>query len=94
MKQQGMTIKELLDAFSSQKHLKDKLLDKRIENTWKNLYKGIADYTTKVQFKNGTLNVWLSSAPLRHELNFNKSKIIAQLNASLKEELIIQLELR
>ncbi|MBK9728319.1 MAG: DUF721 domain-containing protein [Saprospiraceae bacterium] len=84
----------MLKVFSSQKHLKDKLLDKKIEGVWKNLYEGIAHYTTRIQFKSGVLYVWLSSSPLRHELSFNKAKIINQVNTALKEELIKQLELR
>lgn len=94
MKHQEFSLQEILKDFSSQKHLKDKLLDKKLEELWKKLYENMAIYTTKVQFKKGKLSVWVSSAPLRQELMYNKEKIIQQLNKTLNEELINLVEFR
>ncbi len=94
MKHREFSLQDILKDFTAQKHLKDKLLDKKLEELWKNLYHNMAMYTTKVQLKKGVLSVWISSAPLRQELMYNKEKIIQQLNKELKEELIRQIEFR
>ncbi|MGB5024473.1 MAG: DciA family protein [Saprospiraceae bacterium] len=94
MRDHESKLKDLLKNFSEQGHLKVKLLNKRIEIIWKERYKSIAVYTTKVQFKDGQLAVWVSSAPLRYELNLKKVQIILQLNEALKENLIVRLDIR
>jgi hypothetical protein len=94
MKHREISLQELLKDFTAQKHLKDKLLDKKLEELWKNLYHNMAKYTSKVQFKKGCLLVWISSAPLRQELMYKKDVIIKQLNEELKEALIVQIEFR
>jgi hypothetical protein len=94
MKHDELSLEQLLKDFSSQRHLKDKLLDKKLEELWKGHYQNIASYTGKVQFKNGILIVWITSAPLKQELNFHREKMIKQVNELLKQELIQQLEFR
>jgi hypothetical protein len=94
MKQHESSLQDVLKEFREQKHLKDKLLDKKLEELWKQLYKNMAAYTTKLQLRKKSLTVWVSSAPLRQELMYNKVKIIQQLNKALGEELIDQIEFR
>ncbi len=94
MRDHETKIKDLLKQFSDQNHLKGKLLNKKIEAIWVDRYKAIARYTTKYQLKDGLLIVWISSAPLRYELNLKKDQIIQQLNEALKENLITRLEIK
>ena len=64
-------------------------------NAWENLMgNGVNKYTTRVELKEDTLYVSLSSSVLREELSLGKSKIIAMLNEELGRELIKNLVLR
>ena len=64
-------------------------------NAWENLMgNGVNKYTTRVELKEDTLYVSLSSSVLREELSLGKSKIIAMLNEELGRELIKDLVLR
>ena len=64
-------------------------------NAWEGLMgNGVNTYTTKVELKENTLYVSLSSSVLREELSLGKSKIIAMLNDELGRELIKNLVLR
>jgi hypothetical protein len=65
------------------------------KDAWKkHMGKGVNNYTTSVDLRNGTLFVSLSSSVLREELSLGKSKIIALLNEELGRELIKKLVLR
>ena len=41
-----------------------------------------------MKFINGNLYVKLKSAPLKNELNYNKEKLINEINKELKEKLV------
>jgi antitoxin component YwqK of YwqJK toxin-antitoxin module len=94
MKEGELKLQEILEKFRSQKHLKDKLLDRKLEDLWNHLYSNLSKYTSKVQFRNGKLSVWIESSALKQELNYNKEKIIKQLNEKLDLQLIINIEFR
>jgi hypothetical protein len=55
---------------------------------------GVNNYTTRVELRNDTLYVSLSSSVLREELSLGKTEIIAMLNKELGHELIKNLVLR
>jgi hypothetical protein len=62
---------------------------------WKNLMgNGVSAYTRNVVLKGSTLYVELTSAVLREELSFGKSKIISMLNAELGREVVKEVVLR
>lgn len=94
MGERELSLEEILRNFRGQKHVKDKLLDKELEDIWKKKYSNMAMYTGKLQFRKGKLLVWISSSPLKQELSYNKEKIISQLNEMLKENLIQEIEFR
>ncbi|HEX5625138.1 MAG TPA: DUF721 domain-containing protein [Saprospiraceae bacterium] len=94
MKEQDYSLQELLKAFADQKHLRDKYLNKKLEITWKSLYPAMAQFSSRFQYKNGILTVWISSSALKHELNFTKAKMLGQINEALGEALVSQLEFR
>jgi hypothetical protein len=47
-------------------------------------------YTRNIYFKDGTLNVSISSAPLRSELRLNKEKFLAKINRILGEDSVVK----
>ena len=55
---------------------------------------GVANYTTDINLKNGTLYVKLKSSVLREELSYGKEKIVKLLNEKLKKNLIKKIVLR
>ncbi len=94
MKGNEHTLKELLQHFAGQKNVKEKLLNKKLEDAWNALYPQLMTYTSKIQYKEGLLTVRLTSATLRQELSYHKLKMIDKLNESLGEQLINAIELK
>ncbi len=65
------------------------LLEQRIVDAWPSLMgKMIAQYTRKVEFKNGVLFVYLSSAPLRQELFLARFELVKKLNEYIGAEIV------
>lgn len=68
---------------------------KRIEDAWRSeMGDMINGYTKRFYFKNGRLEVTLSSAPLRFELNMSKQKVIDILNEKLGDTSIKEIVLK
>lgn len=63
-----------------------------VRDAWKSVMgTGVNNYTTEILLKRTTLYVVLSSAVLRDELSYGKSKIIIMLNEELKRDLITEI---
>ena len=61
----------------------------RITKDWPELVgKPIANRTSKIRMNNGKITVYLTSAPLKHELNMSKTKILGLLRNKYGEEAI------
>ncbi len=87
----GEALKEFIDKNKLQNGI-DKV---EAREAWENLMgNGVANYTTGVELRNGTLYVALSSSVLREELSHGKSKIINMLNEELGKDLIKKIILR
>ena len=72
----GDAINEMLKKY----HLKPKFDENRVIATWPALMgKTIAGKTGKVFIKNQVLFVEINSAPLKHELNMSKTKVLERL---------------
>jgi hypothetical protein len=66
-----------------------------VRDAWKSLMgNGVNHYTRSIALKASTLYVELSSAVLREELSFGKSKIIAMINEELGREVVKDVVLR
>ncbi len=86
---------EVLKEFIGQKKIKNGITKVRVEEAWKKTVgTNILNYTKDIQFRNSTLFVNLSSAPLREELMYGKDKILKHLNESLGSNIITKLVLR
>ena len=89
---ENISIADALKGFIKENNL-DKGLDKvDAQNAWYAVMgKSIEAYTDSVELKNQTLVVRLSSAPLREELSYGRSKIIVNINEFLRREIVKEL---
>ena len=82
-------INKILSKIVSSKALKKGLINTRIEALWRKVMgKNVGRYTQKVEYKNSTLYVYLSSSVLRSELSYGTQKIISLLNNEIGEKTI------
>lgn len=88
-------MRDIMGAFKQQKKLRTGLEKVDVEEAWKAVMgPGVIKYTSKLNFKDGTLYVSLSSSVMRQELAYGKTKIIDQLNRYLGAEKIQKLFLK
>jgi len=82
-------IGDAMKAFLNKSNLKNGVRAVQIESVWTELMgKTIAKYTDKIQIINSTLFINTSIGPLKHELLFQKDKIIQRVNEALGENVI------
>ncbi|SIT89434.1 Protein of unknown function [Pontibacter indicus] len=81
----GDSIKGLLKAY----RLQGKLNEVDLVQRWEEIMgKPIALKTKELYFRDQKLFVRLTSAPLKHELNMSKSKVVELLNRTMGEEVV------
>ncbi len=80
-----------LKDFINKSKLKPGLRSVQIENIWEELMgKTIARYTDKIEIINHTLIIHSSVGALKHELVYQKSKIIERVNEAFHESVIAE----
>jgi|TARA_B100001146_G_scaffold149791_1_gene131600 hypothetical protein len=90
-----LKIDSLIKFFIKENNLGNGLETVEVKDLWYKLMKnGIANYTTDINLKNGTLYIKLKSSVLREELSYGKEKIVKLLNEKLKKDLIKKIVLR
>ncbi len=81
----GESIKALMQAY----RLQGKLSEVQIVQSWEKIMgKPIALKTQELYFKDHKLFVRLTSAPLKHELNMSKSKVVELLNREVGGDVV------
>ncbi|MAU25543.1 MAG: RNA-binding protein [Flavobacteriaceae bacterium] len=91
----NLKIDSLIKFFIKENNLENGLENVKIKDMWHELMKnGVANYTTDINLKNGTLYIKLKSSVLREELSYGKEKIVKLLNEKLKKDLIKKIVLR
>ena len=91
----NLKIDSLIKFFIKKNNLEKGLENVKIKDLWHELMKnGVANYTTDINLKNGTLYIKLKSSVLREELSYGKEKIVKLLNEKLKKDLIKKIVLR
>ncbi|PRY15030.1 uncharacterized protein DUF721 [Pontibacter ummariensis] len=81
----GESLKALMKAY----RLQGKLSEVHIVQSWEKIMgKPIALKTQELYFKDHKLFVRLTSAPLKHELNMSKKKVIELLNLEVGDEIV------
>jgi hypothetical protein len=87
----GDVLKQFMQANNLQKGM-DKI---DVRDAWKNLMgNGVNNYTREIMLKGTTLYVELTSAVLREELSYGKSKIVSMINTELGREVVKDVVLR
>lgn len=82
-------MQDAIKQFLKQSKLKNGVQALRIEEVWEEIMgKTIAKYTDKIQIVNQTLFISSSVAQLKHELMYQKEKIIERVNEALGENVI------
>ena len=87
----GKVLSEIIES----KALYRGITNEKINGLWDQLLGDkISQFTDKVELRNETLYVSLSSAPLREELSYGKEKIMRMLNEEMGKETIKKIVLR
>jgi predicted nucleic acid-binding Zn ribbon protein len=83
------SMQDAIKQFLKQSKLKNGMQALRIEEVWEQIMgKTIAKYTDKIQIINQTLFISSTVAQLKHELLYQKEKIIERVNEALGEKVI------
>ncbi|MEE9437714.1 MAG: DUF721 domain-containing protein [Saprospiraceae bacterium] len=96
LKHNDRILKDVLkDMIGSNKKVAKGYNTVRIKDAWKSeMGDMINSYTEKLWYRNGVLNVNLTSAPLRNELSMSKEKVIKIINDACKEALVTEVVFR
>lgn len=88
-------IGNVLGQFIKENHLEKGIDNVRIKEIWEqSMGKGIMNYTDAITLRDYTLYVSLTSAVVREELSYGKTKIIEMLNEALGKEVVKKLVLK
>ncbi|WP_422361649.1 DUF721 domain-containing protein [Reichenbachiella sp.] len=75
--QDTATVKDVIDAMLKSYNLNKKFDQTTLVSTWNKIMgKAIANRTSKLEVRNNVLIVTLNSAPLKHELNQSRHKVL------------------
>jgi len=84
-----LSIADALKEFLKKSKLKSGMQAMQVKDAWEKIMgKTISNYTDKIEIINSTLFIYTSVAPLKHELTYQKSKIIERVNEELGEKVI------
>ena len=84
-----LSIGDALKEFLKKSKLKSGMQAMQLKDAWEKIMgKTISNYTDKIEIINSTLFIYTSVAPLKHELTYQKSKIIERVNEELGEKVI------
>jgi predicted nucleic acid-binding Zn ribbon protein len=89
------TLKEAIDQLLQTYKLDGKLNEVKLMNSWEQIMgPAIQKYTRNLYINSRVLYVELSSAPLREELSYGRSKIVKMLNEAVGASVIDDVVLR
>ena len=84
-----LSMQDAIKLFLKQSNLKNGMQALQIDDVWEQIMgKTIAKYTDKIQIINKTLFISSTVAQLKHELLYQKEKIIERVNEALGEKVI------
>lgn len=90
-----LPLKKIVENLFKDSKLESKYIETKIPTIWASAVgKYIADRTIKLFVKNSVLYVFMSSGPLKQEMNHNKEKLIALVNEKLESNYIKSIEIR
>jgi hypothetical protein len=90
-----LSIGDALKEFLKKSKLKSGMQAMQIKDAWEKIMgKTISNYTDKIEIINSTLFIYTSVAPLKHELTYQKSKIVERVNEELGEKVILEVVIK
>lgn len=88
------SIKELIDRVLDDDSVRDAARAQRVCYLWPEIVgPGINRYTTRRYVADGILHVYLSSGPLKNELQFHRSRLVDLLNQAVGAEVITDIHI-
>ena len=88
-KSNSANMKTLIDTLIRSYGLESKMQELDVMSEWENIVgKMIARHTKDIQIRNKILYITLDSAPLKHELLMNKTRIIELVNEKSGKQLV------
>ncbi len=89
-----LSIKELIDRVLDDDSVRDAARAQRLCYLWPEIVgQGINRYTTRRYVADGILHVYLSSAPLKNELQFHRSRLVDVLNQAVGADVITDIHI-
>ncbi|MBS1763759.1 MAG: DUF721 domain-containing protein [Bacteroidetes bacterium] len=89
------SLKDVIDQLLDTYRLRDKLNQVKLIRSWdKIMGEAISKRTERIQFRNDTLFIHLTSAPLKEELSYNREKIVTLMNEELGGDYIKDVVIR
>jgi hypothetical protein len=86
------SMKDAIQQFLNKSYIKGSIQALQIEAAWELIMgKTVARYTEKLQIINDTLIITTNVAPLKHELMYQKEKIITRVNEALGKKVIAKI---
>ncbi|MBC3539522.1 DUF721 domain-containing protein [Rufibacter sp. H-1] len=84
-----ISLKDSIDAMLKAYKLNGKLSEVQLVSSWEKIMgKAISMKTQEVFVRNRKLYVRLTSAPLKHELNMARGKVMVLINAEMGEQVV------
>ncbi len=94
-KQNDQSLKNVLKQMVEAYRLKDRLLQKKVEDAWaRTMGPTIGNYTQDLKLRNHKLYITILSASLKQELSFSKEKIKKLINEELEGEYVRDVVIR
>lgn len=86
---QAKSVGDIINEILQQERLDVPLDEHRASALWPEIVGyGVNKYTTRRYVHSGVMHVTISSAPLRNELNLNRSAIVSRINEALGRDVI------
>lgn len=89
---EALSVGQIIQQALEQSHLSDTFREQQACYLWGEVVgPGVNRYTTRRYVSHGELHVYLSSAPLKNELAFMRSRIVDDINARVGANVITSL---
>ena len=88
-------LSDTIGDFINQDKIKPKYFQTSIISVWKELMgEMVAGYTSSIKVSGNKLILVITSGPLKHELAYNKDKLIQKINERMGEDYIKEIIIR
>ncbi len=93
-KTEPLSIRDIIDRVLDQENIRDTALEQRVCYLWPEIVgNSINRLTSRRYMKDGVLHVYISSAPLKNELQFHRDKLIEQINQSVGTDVVKEISI-